>query len=381
MRVLIFTTQDKFFLSHILERALYFQKQGCIVGVAVQKTSKEYEERIRSYGFTLYDTKIERQSIDPFSQLISIVRIFRIQLEFRPDVVYNLGAKAIFYGTLTSKIVDGTNFIVNAPIGLGYVYASNSKRARLLRPIVSLLYKLFLNPKRSCVIVENLDDIHFFIEKKYLNAHSAFCILGAGVNTAKFSPLPFSRRNQTCTVVFAARLIREKGIYDFIKVAEQLYELKVPVKMQIVGEPDYGNPSSLSKQEFEEIRKNPAVECLGYVHNMEEIYRKAHICCLPSFYREGLPRVLVEATSCGLAIVTTDTIGCKEAVRENNGFLVQPHDINKMCQLINYLVKNPDELEMMCQNSRKVALSYFDSNIICERTYRIFAKIKHFLHN
>ena len=376
MRVLIFTTQDRFFLSHVLERALYFQKQGCIVGVAVEKTSQELQDQITSYGFEFYDTKIERQSINPFTQVASIFRVFKIQNKFHPDVLYNLGAKAIFYGTFVSKLRGDIKFIVNAPIGLGYVYASKTFKARLLRPIVSFLYGLFLNPKNSNVIVENLDDINFFIKKGYLRAQNAYCILGAGVNTSKFSPLSFSSRNKVCTVVFAARLIREKGIDDFVKVANILYKKKVSVRMQIVGEPDYGNPSSLSQQEFEKIKNNPAVECLGFVKEMDTIYRKAHICCLPSFYREGLPRVLVEATSCGLAILTTNTIGCKESIRENNGFLVQPHDIERMSHLIEYLVKNPSELNSMCQNSRKVALSYFDSDIICERTYRIIAKME-----
>lgn len=374
MRVLILTTQDSFFLSHILERARYFQKQGCIVGVAAKQTSKKFKDQIQSYGFYFYDTKIERQSINPISQAVSILRILKIHNQFRPDVLYNLGAKAIFYGTFVSKLCLGTTYIVNAPIGLGFVYASHSVKARLLRPIVSFLYKLFLNPRNSNVIIENVDDINFFIKKGYLRAQNAYCILGAGVNTSLFSPLPFYKRNKTCTVVFAARLIKEKGIDDFLKVAEKLYAHNIRVKMQIVGEPDYGNPSSLSPQEFDQIQRNPAVECLGFVTDMASVYRKAHICCLPSFYREGLPRVLVEATSCGLAILTTDTIGCKEAIRENNGFLVQPHDTDKMFQLIKYLVENSSELKTMCRNSRKVALNYFDSEIICERTYKIIAK-------
>lgn len=376
MRVLISTTQDKFFLSHILERALYFQKKGCIVGVAVEKTSQALQDQITSHGFEFYDTKIERQSINPFTEIASIFRILKIQNKFQPDVLYNLGAKAIFYGTFVSKLRGNVRFIVNAPIGLGYVYASKTLKAKLLRPVVSFFYGMFLNPKNSNVIVENLDDINFFIKKGYLRARSAYCILGAGVDTSKFSPLPFSSRNKVCTVVFAARLIREKGIDDFVKVAEMLYKKKVPVRMQVVGEPDYGNPSSLSQQEFEKIKNNPAVECLGFVKEMDTVYKKAHICCLPSFYREGLPRVLVEATSCGLAILTTNTIGCKESIRENNGFLVQPHDVEKMSQLIEYLVNNSLELKMMCQSSRKVAVSYFDSDIICQRTYRIIEKME-----
>ena len=252
-----------------------------------------------------------------------------------------------------------------------FVFASNSLKAKVLRPVVLLFYRLFLNPPKSRVIVENFEDINYFIKKGFLNPKDAFCILGAGVDTNHFSPLPFSKRNKICTVVMAARLIREKGVFDFVEAANRLYERKVPVRMQLIGVPDYGNPSSLTQEEFETIQKNPAIECLGFQQDISPFLKKSHICCLPSFYREGLPRILVEATSCGLAILTTDSIGCKETVREGNGFLFRIHDIDSLCKLIIYLTELPDELKIVCENSRQVALKYFDTHLISKRTYEV----------
>ena len=371
MRILIITTQDRFFLSHIRERATYFKEQGCVVAVAAQKTSDDLVKQILSLGFTFFDTKIERQSINPLTQIVAISRLLKIQTQFKPDVSYHLGAKAIFYGTFVARLYNAKVGIVNAPIGLGYVFASNSLKAKVLRPVVLLFYRLFLNPKKSRVIVENFEDISYFIKKGFLNPQDAFCILGAGVNTNRFSPLPFSERNKICTVVMAARLIREKGVFDFVEAANRLYERKVPVRMQLIGVPDYGNPSSLTQEEFETIKKNPAIECLGFQQDISPFLKKSHICCLPSFYREGLPRILVEATSCGLAILTTDSIGCKETVREGNGFLFHAHDIDTLCKLIIYLTELPDELKSICENSREVALKYFDTRLISKRTYEV----------
>lgn len=372
MRILVVTTQDRFFLSHIQERASYFKRQGCIVGVAAQKTSDESAKRIQDLGFNFFDTGIERQSINPFSQVAALIRLFKIQSIFRPDISYHLGAKAIFYGSFVSRLYNSKVGIVNAPIGLGYVFASKRIKAKLLKPIVLWCYRQFLNPKNSRVIIENLDDIQFFVKKRYLKPKDAFCILGAGVDTNHFTPLPFSSRNSVLTVIMASRLIKEKGVFDFIEAANKLYKLKVPVKMQLVGEPDYGNPSSLTEKEFEELKHNPAIDCVGYKKDIAPFLQKAHICCLPSFYREGLPRVLVEACSCGLAIITTDSIGCKESVRNGNGFLIAPHDIEKLVQYIEFLVQNPAELENMTQKSRTVALQYFDTQIISKRTFEIF---------
>lgn len=371
MRILIVTTQDRFFLSHIKERAIFFRDQGCVVAVAAQKTSQEFVERIRMYGFSFYDTKIERRSLNIFSEFLALIRLFKINKSFAPDVSYHLGAKAIFYGTFTARLFNSKVGILNAPIGLGYVFASNAFRAKLLRPLVVTLYNFFLNPKNSKVIVENFDDIDYFVRKGHLVPEDAFCILGAGVDTNEFVPLPFNQRNSVCTVVMASRLIQEKGVFDFVRAAKQLYKLKVPVLMQIIGEPDYGNPSSISKQEFEEICNDPSVECLGFKPNVLPFIQKAHICCLPSFYREGLPRILVEATSVGLAILTTDSIGCRESIRDQNGFTFQPHDVNRLVDLVRYLVAHPKELEQMCKRSREVAINNFETEKICQKTFEV----------
>lgn len=371
MRILVVTTQDRFFLSHIQERASYFKKQGCIVGVAAQKTSDELVTKIRNLGFLFFDTGIERQSVNPFSQVSALIRLFKVQSIFKPDISYHLGAKAIFYGTFVARLYNSKVGIVNAPIGLGYVFASESIKAKLLKPIVLWCYKHFLNPKNSRVIIENFDDIQFFVNKKYLNPKDAFCILGAGVDTNHFTPLPFSSRNQVITVIMAARLIREKGVFDFIDAANQLYKANVPVKMQLIGEPDYGNPSSLTEKEFAEIKSNPAIECIGFKTDIAPFLQRAHICCLPSFYKEGLPRVLIEACSTGLAIITTNTVGCKETVRDGNGFLIAPHDIEKLVQYIDFLSSHPNELELMTQKSRKIALQYFEAQLVCKRTFEI----------
>ena len=376
MRLLILTTQDKFFVSHIIERANYFKRQGWDVGVAVQITDKKLAEQITSAGFRLYDTQIERKSINPFSQLSAIFRLIKIYFNFKPSMAWHLGAKSILYGTIVSLLLRHKQSIgiINAPIGLGYVYASNDIKARFLRPILEVLYKFLLFLPKSKVIIENFDDINYFVKIGALRSQDAFCILGAGVDTNLF--LPGQNKGNICTVVMASRLIREKGVLDFVKVAEMLKGHNIEVEMVLVGEPDYGNPSSISKTEFENLKKNTAIRCLGYRSNINQVLKTADVFCLPSFYREGLPRALVEATSCGLVILTTDTIGCREAVRNNNGFLFKPHDTKQLFLLIKYLVDHPDERREMGKRSRKVALDYFDSQKIAKRTFEVFNSLK-----
>ncbi len=370
MRLLIVTTQDRFFLTHIQERALYFKQKGWDVSVAVQETELKYKEKILELGFDFYDTRVERKSLNPISLIAAFFRMRKIYKKVKPDYCYNLGAKAIFLSTCATFFESRIIRIVNAPIGLGFIYASQSMKARILRPIVDFLYKLFLNPKNSRVIIENQDDIDYFVDNGALKREQAYCILGAGIDTLKF--IPAVNRTEPITVVMASRLIIEKGVRDYVKVAEILYKEGLPVSCLLIGEPDYGNPSSISKQEFEDLKVNPAIRCLGFRENVNQIFADAHIFCFPSFYREGLPRVLIEAASSGLAIVTTDTVGCREVVDGCNGYLLPVHDVDGMYRVIkNYLLK-PEELLSAQKHSRQLAMEKFDTSIICKKTYNVF---------
>ena len=373
MRLLIVTTQDRFFLTHVVERALYFKQKGWDVSVAAEETQKNYKNNILALGFNFYDTQIERKSLNPLGLLKAFFRLNKIFKDVKPDYCYNLGAKAIFLSTFLTYFQKRTIRIVNAPIGLGFVYASQSLKARVLRPLVDFLYKKLLNPQNSKVIIENQDDINYFVGVGALKREEAFCILGAGVDTKKFKPA--QKRSEMLTVVMASRLIVEKGVRDFVRVAEILYKEGVPVHCVLVGEPDYGNPSSISQKEFNDLKNNPAIECLGFCEHVDKIFSRAHICCFPSFYREGLPRVLIEAASSGLAIITTDTIGCRETVDGTNGKLVPVHDVDGIVLAIKDYLINPEKLLEAQVHSRKMAIERFDTSIICEKTFEVFKSL------
>ena len=375
LKVLYITTQDKFFLSHLKDRAIYAHQNGFEVAVAAQKTNEIFIQKIEKLGFKFFDTQIERQALNPISQVKAIQRLVHIIEKVQPNISHHLGAKSIIYGTIAHQLAKHPvqSSIVNAPIGLGYVYAAKEIKALLLKPIVRQLYKFTLNPRNSCVIFENPDDLEYFIKIGALKQTCARCIYGAGVDTSVFTPS--EDKNEICTVVMASRLIKEKGVFDFIHAAKILKSKSMPVRMLLVGEPDYGNPNSLTKQQFEALKNNGAVECLGYQEDVCSILQTAHICCLPSFYREGLPRFLIEGTSCGLAIVTTNTVGCREAVTNENGFLIQPHSVEELVDSIVELIFNSDLRNKMGKNSRELALKRFASDIICRQTLDVYMSL------
>lgn len=368
MKLLILTTLDSFFLSHILDRALYIKKQGWQIVVAARKTDESKRRKIENYGFEFYDTSIERKSVGIFSQVKDIYTLYKIYKAVLPDICFHLGAKYIFWGTLASRLINPVPKVLNAPIGLGYIFASRSLKAKLLRPLVIFLYKIFLNPRGSRVIVENSDDIKFFIKIKALNKEYVTLVPGAGVDTRLYSPQEHER--EQCTVVMVSRLIKEKGTFEFIEAAKRLHSYNISVNMELIGEPDFGSPSSITEKEYEDLKNSDYLKCYGYSDNVAELLKNADIGCLPS-YREGLPRALIEACSCGLAVVTTDTVGCREIVTNKNGILIPVKNVDALCDAIKYLVLHPNERKAMGKNGRVLALTRFDNKIICKQTFDV----------
>lgn len=374
MNLIIFVGQDRFFLSHVKDRAEFFAQKGFKVYVLGKKTDDRYVKEIESLGFAFYDTKIQRDDTNPLSAIKSLIKIISIYRNIKPDVSFHLGAKAIFLGTIAAKMFSKTVGIVNAPIGLGHVFICKTLRAKILRNVVVCLYKLLLNPNNSRVIVENQDDIHFFLNLNAVKAEDIYLIPGAGINTRVFLPRNKLGNNEDCTVIMVARLIREKGVYEFISAAEEAYKHKLPIKFVLVGSPDFSNPSSLTDCEYRNLLNNPAIKCEGFTENVLPLLQTADIACLPS-YREGLPRSLIEACSCGLPIVTTDTVGCREIVINDNGLIVPVGDEKALFEAIKTLAFSRKQREIMGLKSRSLAVERFETNKISEKTYQVMESL------
>lgn len=374
MNLIFFTTQDRFFLSHIKDRADYFAGKGYKVYVLAEKTENKYVESIEALNFKFYNTNIRRDAVNPIMAVGHLFRIWSIYREIRPDIVIHLGAKSIFLGTIAAKFQTNLVSIINAPIGLGHIFVSNTFKTRLLRRLVVFLYRILLSPKKARVIVENQDDINFFLKIGAVKKEHVYLVPGAGVDTEKFIPRNSSLKNDSCHVIMVARLTREKGVYEFILAAETIFREKLPIKCQIAGKLDPNNPSSLTQEEFERLKRNPAVEYLGYSDDVISMLQQADIACLPS-YREGLPRSLIEACSCGLPIITTDTVGCREIINNENGILVPVADEVALFQAIKTLSLSQEMRRSMGKKSRELAIRRFDKIKISEQTYKISQEV------
>lgn len=370
MNVIIFVGQDRFFISHVKDRAVFFLRKGFNVYVLGQKTEDQYVKQIEALGLKFYDTKIRRDAINPFVGLKNLLDIVSIYKMIKPDVAFHLGAKPIFLGTVATKLLNSSVPIINAPIGLGHIFICKTFKAKMLRNVVIFLYKLLLNPQKSKVIVENQDDIDFFLNLRAVKNEDICLIPGAGIDTEIYIPKEHEGSSTVCTVVMVARLIKEKGVYEFIAAAEKSYKNHHPLKFLLVGSPDFNNPSSLTELEYQNLQNNPAIHCVGFTENVLPLLQQADIACLPS-YREGLPRSLIEACSCGLPIITTDTVGCREIVINDNGIKVPVGDSEALFEAIKTMAFSSKMRKEMGANSRSLAVERFETNKISQQTYQV----------
>ena len=372
-RKLLFNiTEDWFFCSHFLERALAAKKAGYSIFVLSRFSLNK--DILENYGMKFISVPFNRKSTNPIYEFCILIRIILIYKRVRPDIVHHVAAKPIIYGSIAARIC-GIKSVINAPVGMGYVFTSDTIKAKILRPLLKILFKFFINShnginKRNKVIFENKEDLNYFIKLRAVDPKNACIIQGAGVRIKQnYKP---RKIKEIPTIALVARMLKDKGINEFVEASRIINREKIFGNFLLVGDIDPGNPSSLKRQTLAKWNNEKVVKWVGWVDNVEEILKKTDILCLPS-YREGLPKALIEGAAYGLPIVTTNTVGCKDVVEDGvNGFLVPIKNVEKLSRRIFELIQNKDLRNKMGMESFKIASSKFSSKIIISQTLNVY---------
>jgi glycosyltransferase involved in cell wall biosynthesis len=361
-------SEDWFFYSHFFERALAARDAG--YDVVVMTRERAHGQQIRAAGIRLLPVNFSRRSINPVNEFVSLLRIYLAYRRERPDVLHHVAAKAVFYGSLAALFLRHKLAIVNAPVGMGYVFSSRERLARLLRPCLRLGYRLLLNPWRSRVIFENSDDAAYFVKNGVVRATDTAVIRGAGIDIRKFQPV--NSPAGPPVVALVGRMLRDKGVREFVEAAHRLHDGGVAARFVLVGYPDPENPSSIPLEQLRSWHGQKGVEWWGWEEDMIGTWHQVHIACLPS-YREGLPKALLEAAACGLPIVTTDAVGCREVVRNgDNGLLVPIGDAQALADALRTLIFDADLRRRMGRESRARAEHEFSSERVIGETLEVY---------
>jgi len=370
LKLLFLVTEDWYFCSHRLPIAREAHTRGYEVLVATRVDL--YGEHITREGFKLIPLMMQRRSTNPIAELISIFELIGIYRRERPDIVHHVAMKPVLYGSLAARL-SGVPHVVNALAGMGFVFISNQIKAQLLRPVIRAAFRLLLNGVCSRLILQNQDDCAMFTGSGLVSNERIQLIRGAGVDTEMYHPVTAPAGSPV--VVLASRMLWDKGVGEFVESAKLLHRRGVDARFILVGDADPHNPAAISTEQLTAWHSEGAVEFWGRCDDMPKILAQSHIACLPS-YREGLPKSLLEAASCGLPIVTTDTNGCREIVRNGeNGYLVPVKSTIELADALQRLINDPELRKRMGARGRAIAVSEFAVGKVVAETMALYEEM------
>jgi glycosyltransferase involved in cell wall biosynthesis len=369
-KLLFLVNVDWFFISHRLPIAVAASKSGFEVHIAASMTGQE--NILREAGFIFHDIPISRGSAGPFSFFKTMLEIIKLFRAVNPDLVHLITIKPILLGGIAARIV-GINGVIAAISGLGYVFINKGFIASTRRWAVKVLYKISLGHKNLMVICQNLTDLNYIQKTTSLPDRSFTVIDGSGVSLQKFQYTVDT--NKIPKVMMASRVLKDKGVLEFVEAATIMQNSGIQAAFILVGSPDPGNPTSIPISQIQDWVKKGILEFWGYQEDMNQILGQASIIVLPS-YREGFPKVLIEAAAIGRPVVTTDVAGCRDAIYNGiTGVLVPPKDSNALAEEIKKLIDSPETCHKMGIEGRKMAEERFDEKITIERHLSIYDQI------
>jgi glycosyltransferase involved in cell wall biosynthesis len=367
-KILYLISEDWFFCSHFLARAKAAQNAGFEVVVMTHVGS--HADTIRSHGLRVLPWNLDRRSLNPLDELKSIFQVWRVYRAERPFLVHHVALKPLLHGSLAARF-SGIQHVINAPVGMGYIFSSSDWRARLLRIPIRLALRLLLNPRGSRVIFESPDAEKAFIEENTVRPEDARLIRGAGIDLALFQPIP--EPDGAPAVILPARMLWDKGVKEFVTAARQLKAEGMKARFLLAGAPDTGNFAAIPEETLRAWEKEGVVEYLGFRSDIPDLLRQCAIICLPSAYREGLPKALLEGLAAARPIVTTDVEGCRETVVEGvNGLMVPPRDPTRLANALRSLLADRPKRILMGQASRKLAETEFSQEKVISETLAVY---------
>lgn len=363
-----------FFLSHRLPLALEAKRRGMQVHLATRVTSESDRARIAAAGIRLYELQVVRARLSLIADAILFWKLVRLYRRVRPDLVHHVTMKPVVFGGIACRFAP-VRAVVSAITGLGYAFVAQGAWAALRRRLLKFLLRVALGGRNSCVIFQNPDDAAAMVDAAVVERGRAVVIAGSGVDLARYSPRPEPASNPV-RVLLASRMLAEKGVEIFVQAAGILRAERVPAEYLLAGLPDPDNPGSIPEATLRRWDERREVRWLGHSEDMPALLESVHVVCLPSYYGEGVPKVLIEAAAAARPIVATDTPGCREIVRDGvNGILVPPRDAVALAGAVRRLIADPALRASFGVAGRRLAESQFSLHQVVNRTMHVYATL------
>ena len=365
-----------FFVSHRLPLALAARAAGYEVHVAAaldRDLDAGTRVLLESQGLVFHELRFSRSGSHPLELLRDFIDLRRLLRRLQPDIVHLVTLKPMLLGGIAARLAGIPNVILAVP-GRGSVFSARGPVAGLRRAVALAMYRIAYRRGASRVIIQNAEDRDYFVGRGIFAAADVRLIRGSGADVSRLRPSPEAAG--TPVVVFASRMLKEKGVSVFVAAARRLKEKGVAVRCVLVGDPDPGNPHSHTRAELMQWVDSGTVEWWGHRPDIGAVFAACHIVCLPTFYGEGVPKVLIEAAACGRPIVTTDQPGCRDIVRDgDNGLLVRARDAQALEAALARLLGDAALRQRMGARGRALVEAEFSLDIVVRQTLDIYREL------
>jgi len=372
-KIILFANTDWYLYNFRRSLALAVRAAGH--NVLLISPPGEYGARFRDLGLRWEPLPaMDRRSLNPLRELRALAELFALFRREQPELVHNFTIKCAVYGSIAAMLT-GVPARINAVAGLGYVFASNERRARLLRPVVRALMRFALRGRRARLILQNHDDARMFLDHGLIEDARVRVIAGSGVDCNRFVPRTRTR-NDPPRVLLAARLLWEKGVKEYVQASRTLRAQGRRIRFLLAGASDPGNPAAVPEAAVRSWVDEGIVEWIGHVDDMPALFASSDVFVLPSYYREGLPKSLIEAAACATPLITTDMPGCRDVVIDGvDGLIVPPRDADALGTAIARLLDAPELARKLGLAARAKTLAAFDERIVIRRTLETYEEV------
>ena len=348
------------------------EKQYTVYAFTSEYTDSDLK-KIESLGAIPMSYELNRGGLNPLSDIIATYRLSKKIREIKPDLVFSYFSKPVIFGTIAAKLAKVPK-IIGMLEGLGYTFTQQpeglSKKIELIKNVQVLLYKLAL-PQLDKLIFLNPDDPKDLIDQYAINVRKVEVLGGIGLNLKEYPYQPIINIQQPINFLFIGRLLKEKGIHDFLNAAKIVKEKYPEAQFTVLGAIDPHNLGALTQSELDELIASNIIDYPGHVDNVKDWIANSHVFVLPS-YREGVPRSTQEAMAIGRAVITTDVPGCRETVQNGvNGFIVAKWNPEALAEKMIYFIEHPEQIEKMGYESYKIAQEKFDAEKVNQRLLNI----------
>jgi glycosyltransferase involved in cell wall biosynthesis len=367
--------QGAFFVSHRLDLAIKAKELGWQVKLLIgQSGSDEMElpavEKLKEHGIEFQRLSYSPTGMNPFNEIWGVICLIYILIKDKPDVVHTVSPKGMLYGGLSSRIARVKSLVL-AVSGMGYLYTNDAVGIKkIILKFVNSLTQFIVNHPNKKIIVQNKDDYSFFSKVMSVESNDIVLIPGSGVDLSKFKNI-ITQDNHS--VILPARLLIDKGVNEFVQAAKILIDKGIKWRFILVGSANYDNPTSIGSMQVKQWVDEGIIEWFGHTVDMLPVYNACDVVCLPS-YREGMPKVLLEAAAAGKPVVTTDVIGCREAIIPNvTGLLVPVKNPIALALALEKLIVNKNLRTELGFNGRKLANEKFSIKSVVESTFNTYS--------